>query len=66
MRTTITVDDDLWSTAKEYLGANESSEVVRRALKSAVATEATRRLIALGGTMPNFSVPGHNPEDWDR
>jgi Arc/MetJ family transcription regulator len=63
MRTTITIEDELWERAKEYLGTNESSEVVRRALKSAVAAEATRRLVALGGTMPDLYIRGHMPED---
>lgn len=63
MRTTITVEDELWERAREETGIQESSELVRKALRDLVAQQAMRRLIALGGTMPDLRVPGRNPED---
>lgn len=54
MRTTITLDDDLVRTAQEYTGVTEKTTLIREALKSLVQKEAARRLVALGGTMPEF------------
>ena len=56
MRTTVTIDDDLWNTAKEYSGITENSELIRKALRDLVAWEAQRQLAALGGTMPGFKA----------
>jgi len=54
MRTTITIDDELLETAKEYTGIEEKSALVREALKSLIAREAGRRLVLMGGTMPDL------------
>ncbi len=58
MRTTITVDDALWRSAKDYSGITENSELIRKALRDLVSREAGRRLVALGGTMPDLVIPG--------
>ncbi len=64
MRTTVTIDDDLWNSAKESTGIKENSELIRKALRDMVAWEAQRRLAALGGTMPGFkAAPRGRPED---
>jgi Arc/MetJ family transcription regulator len=64
MRTTVTIDDDLWNRAKESTGIKENSELIRKALRDMVAWEAQRRLAALGGTMPGFkAAPRGRPED---
>jgi Arc/MetJ family transcription regulator len=64
MRTTVTIDDDLWNRAKESTGIKENSELIRKALREMVAWEAQRRLAALGGTMPGFkAAPRGRPED---
>lgn len=54
MRTTITIDDDLLARAKESSGIEETSALVRAALKEKLHREASRRLAALGGTMPEL------------
>ncbi|MGO9335971.1 MAG: type II toxin-antitoxin system VapB family antitoxin [Terracidiphilus sp.] len=54
MRTTIALDDDLVSTAQEFTGITEKTALVREALKSLIEREASRRLAALGGTMPDL------------
>ena len=51
MRTTINIDDELLARAREYTGIQEKTALVREALKSLIAFEAGKRLIALGGTM---------------
>lgn len=54
MRTTITIDDELIETAREYTGIQETSALVRKAVRLLVEHEAGERLIRLGGTMPDF------------
>lgn len=54
MRTTITLDDELLRTAQEYTGVSEKTALLREALKSLIEREASRRLAALGGTMPEL------------
>jgi Arc/MetJ family transcription regulator len=62
MRTTLALDDDLVSTAQEYTGITEKTALVREALKSLIEREASRRLAALGGTMPELEdIPRRRP-----
>jgi Arc/MetJ family transcription regulator len=57
MRTTIAIDDELLEAAQQYTGIKEKSALVREALRQLVAREAGRRLIRLGGTMPDLEAP---------
>ena len=52
MRTTLALDDDLVREAQELTGISEKTALVREALKSLIEREASRRLAALGGSMP--------------
>jgi Arc/MetJ family transcription regulator len=54
MRTTLALDDDLVRTAQEFTGVLEKTALVRVALKALIEREASRRLAALGGTMPEL------------
>jgi Arc/MetJ family transcription regulator len=54
MRTTVALDDELVRTAQEYSGVTERTALLREALKALIHLEASRRLAALGGTMPNL------------
>jgi Arc/MetJ family transcription regulator len=54
MRTTVALDDELVKTAQEYTGVTERSALLREALKALIHLEASRRLAALGGTMPDL------------
>lgn len=54
MRTTIALDDDLVAKAQEYSGITEKTALVREALRVLIHFEASRRLAALGGTMPEL------------
>ena len=58
MRTTITIEDDLFEKASGVAGINNASELVKIAFDKLVAAESRKRLIALGGSAPGFSVPG--------
>lgn len=53
MRTTITIDDALLKKARDFSGIEETPELVREGLRSLISREAARRLILLGGTVPN-------------
>ena len=54
MRTTVVLDDDLLQAAEEFTGISERTALLRKALKSLIHMEASRRLAALGGTMPDL------------
>ena len=57
MRATISVDDELLQTAHNYTGITERAELIREALKSLIAREAGRRVLALAGTAPDIKKP---------
>jgi len=62
MRTTISLDDELLTAAREYTGIKEKSALVRLALQALVQREAARRLAAMGGTQPQLKdVPRRRP-----
>jgi len=62
MRTTVTLDDDLFDKAAEYTGLTDRSAIVRRALETLVQVEAGRRLAALGGSDPTaWAAPRRRP-----
>ncbi|HMJ62347.1 MAG TPA: type II toxin-antitoxin system VapB family antitoxin [Bryobacteraceae bacterium] len=54
MRTTVALDDELVRMAQEYSGVTERTALLREALKALIHLEASRRLAALGGTMPDL------------
>lgn len=64
MRTTVNLDDDLVRAAQEYTGITEKTALIRRALKELIHREASRRLAALGGTMPDLkNIPRTRADD---
>jgi Arc/MetJ family transcription regulator len=54
MRATVTLDDDLIRTAQRYSGVTERTALIREALNALIEREASRRLAALEGTMPDL------------
>ena len=62
MRTTVTIDDDLWEQAEELTGTHERSALVRQAFETLIAVEAGRRLARLGGSDPKANAPGRSRE----
>ena len=50
MRTTVTIDDDLFEKAAYLTGATEKSAVIRAGLKALIERESARRLALLGGS----------------
>lgn len=57
MRTTLNLDDELIAEAAKLSGIGEKTELIHEALRALLAREAGRRLIALGGTMPDAWTP---------
>ena len=63
MRTTVTLDDDLFAKAQALTGLNEKAAVIRMALKALVEREAARRLARLGGSEPGLAPFQRRPDD---
>lgn len=57
MRTTVTIDDDLYEAAAALCKGASPSAVMARACKVLVEVESAKRLRKLGGSAPGFSVP---------
>ena len=53
MRSTINLDDTLLERARSLTGTKETATLVRQALETLVRVESGKRLIVLGGTMPD-------------
>lgn len=63
MRTTITIDDELLAKAARYSGLEETSAIIRHALRNYVSWEASKRLAAMGGSAPDFE-PAPRKRHW--
>lgn len=50
MKTTITIDDELFTRASEMIGVSEENELVRRAIETLIRVEAGRDLAAMCGS----------------
>ena len=64
MRTTVTIDDDLYNKALELADpAMDKADLFREAIKTFVRVHAAKRLAALGGSMPEITeVPRRRTE----
>lgn len=60
MRTTVTLDDELMANAATYSGIEDKSKLINLVLNDYIRRMASKRLVALGGTMPDLVVPGRN------
>jgi metal-responsive CopG/Arc/MetJ family transcriptional regulator len=55
MRTTVTIDDELFNKALEMADPNmDRSDIFREVFKTFVQVQAAKRLIALGGSTPEM------------
>ncbi|WP_295542804.1 type II toxin-antitoxin system VapB family antitoxin [uncultured Pseudacidovorax sp.] len=55
MRTTVTIDDELYEQAMEMAEPGmDKSDLFREAVKTFVRVQAAKRLAALGGTQPDM------------
>ena len=64
MRTTVTIDDELYNTALEVADpAMDKADLFREAIKTFVRVRAAQRLAALGGSAPRMpAVPRRQSE----
>jgi hypothetical protein len=60
MRTTLTLNDELMADAAAYSGIDDKSKIINLALNTYIKSMAAKRLVALGGTMPDLVVPPRN------
>ena len=63
MRTTVTIDDDLYQRALEVADADmDKGDLFREAMKTFVRVQAGKRLAALGGKAPSMKdIPRRRP-----
>ena len=64
MRTTVTIDDELYNQALEVADPTmDKAELFREAIKTFVRVQAAKRLIAMGATTPAMpDVPRRRTE----
>lgn len=56
MRTTVTIDDDLYTKALQMAEPGmDKADLFREAIKTFVRVQAAKRLSSLGGTMPDMA-----------
>ncbi len=60
MRTTITIDDDLFKDAAKVLGDGNISSLITKALKQIIASDRKKRILRLSGAIPDFAIPGRD------
>ena len=57
MRTTVTIEDALYDKALEVADPQmDRADIFREAMKTFVRVQAAKRLVALGGTVPEMQV----------
>ncbi len=58
MRTTVTIDDELYQQALALAApGTDKAGLFREAMKTYIRVQATHRLAALGGTTPDMPLP---------
>ena len=63
MRTTLNIDDRLWSEAQRMTGIAEKTKLVQQGLRALIERESARRLAELGGSEPQLvPVPRRRSE----
>lgn len=64
MRTTVTIDDELYNKALEVADPSmDKADLFREAIKTFVRVRAAKRLAALGGATPEMAeIPRHQSE----
>ena len=64
MRTTVTIDDELYARALDMADpAMDKADLYREAIKTFVRVQAAKRLAALGGTSPDMADISRRGED---
>lgn len=65
MRTTLTINDDLYAKAVELTGIHEKSTLFNKGIKALIEKESAKRLALLGGSQPELSSISRRQTDID-
>ena len=57
-------DAELWNKAHRLSGIEDRDALIAAALTALIRREAAKQLIAMGGTMPDFTVPARERPTW--
>ena len=57
MRTTVTIDDELWNEVRRVEPHPSNKQLIEKGLRALIDQAARRRAIALGGSMPDIEAP---------
>ncbi|MCL2889250.1 MAG: type II toxin-antitoxin system VapB family antitoxin [Eggerthellaceae bacterium] len=60
MRTTITIEDELYEEAQRMVNTRKPSQLFNMSLQALIKQEKAKRLSALGGSIPEFKTPLRN------
>ncbi len=64
MRTTVTIDDELFDKALEMADPNmDRADIFREVFKTFIRVQAAKRLIALGGSTPDMQLVQRRREE---
>lgn len=64
MRTTVTIDDVLYTQALEMADPDmDKADIFREAIKTFVRVQAAKRLASLGGSSPEMQVTSRRREE---
>ena len=66
MRTTVTIDDELFARATELAGITERSALLRDGLETLIRVESAKRLAALGGSDSHATAAPRRRDDATR
>lgn len=55
---------ELWDKARRLSGIEDRDQLIEAALTALIRREAAKQLIAMGGTMPDFTVPPRERPTW--
>jgi hypothetical protein len=55
---------ELWDKARRLSGIEDRDALITAALTALIRREAAKQLIAMGGTMPDFTVPARERATW--
>ena len=63
MRTTVNINPDQLKKARKLTGISDVCDLMNEGLRALIERESARRLVDLGGTMPDLrDIPRRRPE----
>ncbi|MBT8043943.1 MAG: type II toxin-antitoxin system VapB family antitoxin [Verrucomicrobiae bacterium] len=60
MRTTITLDDELFERAASITGDHNASSLLSKALEMMISADSRKRLLRLSGNTADFTLPSRD------